>query len=183
MDGIMCDLHTRWCELYNKDWNDNLTIDKVTAWNMHQFCKPECGDKLYDYLTPELYLDLEPLPGAIKAYKQLKKAGHTIVFITASPKGCADAKATWLEKHLGVGYMDYGAIKRKYMVRADVLVDDSPKNIKLWKEAWPNGLGISIAYPYNEELRTLSDLHAESYKNTEVAWEQIVERIIKRSHE
>lgn len=175
MDSVIVDLLQPWLDLYNDEYKDDLQIEDIDRWNTHELAS--CGEEIYKYLTPDFFASLPPLPGAVEAINDLKK-NFTIVVVTASPNAeSMGAKAVWCQKHLGLGLHNFMAAKKKYLVQGDVLIDDSPKNIKQYKEHNPTKKVFTIAYPYNEDCRNIVDLYAQSWADTENAWIEIVEAI------
>ena len=175
LDSVVADLMTPWLGAYNRDYEDDLNMDRIVTWDTHLYTKPECGDKLYDYLVPELFAALEPLPGAVRSLN-LMSQHHDIHFVTSSPGGCCDAKVEWVKKyfpHLG---RKVCTIKDKWKVFGDVLIDDCDANLVAYKARWPEAKTISIRYAYNCKPEALSsiDFIAEDGTDTDLAWRRIV---------
>jgi len=182
MDSIVVDTLSAWLNVYNRDWRDDLTMSQVYCWDMHKIVKPECGFKIYDILsTPGFFANLAPIKGAIEAITELQEQGNTIKFATAHPnKSSIPEKIDWIEKyfkHLKYTYKDVIFIHDKYLLDADVLIDDKPSTIKEWKNKGSNIM--TIAYPYNRDCSDIANIYAEGYKDTEKAWETIVQEIKK----
>jgi 5'-nucleotidase len=140
IDGVVADLHTEWYARYNRDWHDDLTPERVTNWDLHTFVKPECGEAIYLYLLqPDLYDYVQPIEGALDALKQLQ-AHHEIIYASGCSLAAAGPKAFWLERyHLaerqGVSLpKNFVATERKELLRGDLLIDDSPEQIRAWLE-------------------------------------------------
>ena len=176
MDSIVADLQGSWYAAYNEEYNDNLSMDDIHSWDTHKYVKPECGKDIYKYFTPEMFSSLKPIRGAQKALKRLVHAGHTVLFLTHSPYGCRDAKEAWAKEHFPF-VTELGCMKSKFLVNSDVFIDDSPANIKLYRQHHPNANIFSIAYPYNKEVEGLLDLRLGSWRNPEEAWNGFVEAI------
>jgi len=192
MDAIVADLATEWYARWNKKakerWlNDGLNgtpfkpllVDDVKAWDV---AKTVGDNRIYDILKePGLYRAIKPFPAAQKAVRALfdlkldnGKPAFNIVFLTASitaPHILMD-KALWMADHfpyINPRQMIYAY--QKELVRGDFFIDDSPKNLKNWKAAWPDGVAITIDYPYNQTADV--SLRARSYKNMDEAWAMI----------
>ncbi|XP_030896381.1 5'(3')-deoxyribonucleotidase, mitochondrial isoform X2 [Leptonychotes weddellii] len=81
--------------------------------------------------SENFFLDLEPLPGAVEAVKQMANLENTDVFICTSPtkmyKYCPYEKYAWVEKHFGSDFLDHIVLATdKTVVSADLLIDDRP---------------------------------------------------------
>lgn len=171
-DAIAADLLGKWLIWYNAKYNDNLTIEHITEWDLHKFVKKECGYKIYDFIdTGDAYRDLDPLPGAVEAIKALDKAGHNVVMVSAGSKhpDTAGHKLEWFKRVLGFSRKKCIIGHQKELIRGDVFIDDSPPNIQKYRAAWPNTPIMTIAYPYNESVKDIC-WRADSYKDTLSAW-------------
>jgi 5'-nucleotidase len=145
VDGVCADLLTNWLRWYNRDYNDDLTVDEITAWDTALFVKPECGTKIYAYLDdPALYDDTLPYYGALETIKVLKTLGHRVIYPTTTPMASSGRKFNWLKQY---GFItdkkDYVETSDKSLIRADVLLDDYYKNLDgfvgkkiLWSQPW-----------------------------------------------
>jgi 5'-nucleotidase len=149
VDGTVARLHDEWYRRYNNDYNDNLTDEKVTGWSLHKFVKPECGEKIYSYLSdPSLYDNVKPYDGSLFVIKELAKRGYNIVYVSAGISG-AVAKYNWLlrEKFILTSYQPeayFIVAFNKSLILGDMLIDDRDKNVM----EYPRG-GILLDRPYN----------------------------------
>jgi len=184
LDSIVANLQNEWYKRYNKDWDDDLDPQDIREWDVHKFVKKECGTKMYEYLTPELFESLKPIPGAVEALTKLHWDEHDITFVTASPEHCADAKVAWVKKYFPMfTRKDIIIAHKKWMVKGDVFIDDSPDNLKAYHQHWPKAKLITIGYPYNYEVKDFVDLRAGDWNNLKEAWEEIVEFIESLEHD
>lgn len=179
LDSTVADLLPPWLARYNKEYNDNLTVEQITTWQMHELVKPECGANLYKYLTPDLFASLKVLPGARESVQKLRNDGHEIAFVTAAPFGTADAKIAWTMRWFDVKKDSVIACDRKYLFKADVLIDDSPQNIVQYRKEWPNSFIATIAWPFNECAKDQTDIYAHCGRDTAMAWEEIYAGIVR----
>lgn len=169
VDGVVADLHAEWLRRYNADYGDTLTLDRILAWDMRRFVRPECGARIYDYLhQPDLYDAVPVVPGAAEGVEELRSMGHRVVFTTAcAGPVMASAKAEWLFRHrllpmpYQAGMHDLIIVQDKGLAVGDLLIDDYPGNLRAF-----NGRGILYAAPYNAEERAFPV--ARSW--TEVPW-------------
>lgn len=81
--------------------------------------------------SKDFFFELEPLPGAVEAVKQMANLQNTDVFICTSPikmiKYCPYEKYAWVEKHFGPDFLEQIVLTRdKTVVSADLLIDDRP---------------------------------------------------------
>ncbi len=178
MDAILVDLLRPWLNWYNETHQDKVSIDDVTGYHLHEHAKNCSVDQLFEFFTHERYSACPPLPGAAEGLLELDQAGHDVVITTATAGSTAQAKWVLAEKvapWLKDGNVMVGS--RKELLKGDVFVDDAPKNIVKYKNAWPEAHLLTIAYPYNRDIKTLVHLYAEDHNNTVQAWQQITQYI------
>jgi 5'(3')-deoxyribonucleotidase len=187
LDGITANLHTPWFALYNKDWSDHLTVENLTTFEIDQIVKKDCGRDIYKYLTPELYESLRPIVGAAEAIRHLRRKKHNVKACTAaaSDPDTAAAKLKWIKKTIGVGRREVFVCHDKDWIPAHVFIEDSPDNLKKYKIRNPNAVTMMIEYPYNKSAVAEGwvDFNAGSYRQPQVAWDRIVEKIDAISQE
>ena len=159
IDGVVADLHRSWLDAYEKDYNHHIESEEITAWAIHKFVKPECGGRIYTYLTAELYKSVLPILGALEGIQELRE-NHRVVFVTSAPTGTGDAKYHWLCENgflpksrdaYGDGrvHPDFITCHDKSLIRADILIDDRAENIQDFL-----GHGILFDAPYNQDYQT-----------------------------
>lgn len=155
LDGICSDLARKWLETYNRDWQDQLTLDQIVEWEWHKFVKPECGKKIYHYLSrPGFFADLEPIPGCREVLESLAHRVELVV-VTASPKEAMRDKVEWVRRHLPFVHRSNIVITyRKDLVRGDFMFDDAPRNLRHFQ-----GIRIMMDYPYNRDFHDCYRVH------------------------
>lgn len=163
MDEVLVDTATGWLTRYNADWNDNLTVNDIKSWNWHEWVKPECGMKVYDYLFEKgFFKSLKPRLDAISSMNYLLGCKDLdICIVTASPLGSKygyEDKKEWIMKHLpAFPLKNYMPIHRKDLVSGDIMFDDGPHNLRSF-----NGIAIAQSMPWNDE--TCCDASVKTWK-------------------
>lgn len=179
MDSIIVALTQKWLNLYNKDHDDTVTLEHLKTWNVASHVK--IGQKINDYLYTEgFFLDVPAMEGAIETLKKIQDLGHEVYIVSAPswPGNSASDKITWARKNLPfINKRDIFLCHHKHMVKGDVFIDDSPDNLKLYRQHWPTAITMTIAYPYNESMKGLVDVHADGYADSKKAWNTIFEAI------
>jgi 5'-nucleotidase len=169
---VDCDDTALWtlkalCERYNADYNDNITPDVFDEWAMAPKVKPECGEKIYNYfLLPELYADVEPMPGAVQAIDKLREMDHEVLFATANTNPailpCLRRHGLLLEHYSSIGYAQ---IYNKDWLKADLIVDDKPETVMNFP-----GLGILFDRKHNQSFNWMWRAHN---------WNEVIELVSK----
>jgi len=139
-DSVVVDLVTPWCEEYNKLYSDNLTPETFGKdfGGIDKIVKPECGEKVYDIFKQEGFFEsLKPFDGAIEGLEELNKY-HDLYIVTAysGTPNSAKGKVTWYQNNCSFLDLDKSIIlaRDKFLLRGDVMIDDSLKNLKLFSE-------------------------------------------------
>lgn len=156
VDGVLADMEAEWYRRYNAEYGDTLTADQVTGWDLAQFVRPECGQRIYDYLTqPDFYSAVGMYEGALAGVGLLRAAGCKVLFVTSCTYGMVDQKARWLERH---GFASEGKGRMlppglvvthdKAAIRADLLIDDGAHNVQAWLEH-TSAPAILVDRPHN----------------------------------
>ncbi|XP_006042906.2 5'(3')-deoxyribonucleotidase, mitochondrial isoform X1 [Bubalus kerabau] len=111
-----------------------VTFPLAWPWKEVAYCRLECGQQHKEkaisiWESENFFFDLEPLPGAVEAVKQMANLESTDVFICTSPikmyKYCPFEKYAWVEKHFGPDFLEQIVLTRdKTVVSADLLIDD-----------------------------------------------------------
>lgn len=177
MDSTVVDLLGPWLRAYNESYNDDLAISDLHSFRLEGQVRPECGEKILDFLREDgWFRRLGPLPGAIDAVRRLTDRHD--VFIVSNPLPSAPYSAgdkrLWLDEHMSFIPHDHVVFTAaKHLLKADVLVDDSPSFIRAYRNDWPDAFIAGISYPYNLSVAGDMDVRAEGHANPVRAWEEI----------
>lgn len=118
---------------------------------------------------PSFYAELEPIPGAIEAIKEMVAEGHDVFIVTSpwvSNPTCASDKLAWVEKNLGTNWGRRTIITAdKTVIRGDVLFDDKG-NITGADD--PNWVQVLIDQPHNrgQQLGRIRQLSWSSWQTS-----------------
>ncbi|XP_027373442.1 5'(3')-deoxyribonucleotidase, mitochondrial isoform X2 [Bos indicus] len=135
MDGVLADFEGGFLRKFRARFPDQPFIaleDRRGFWVSEQYgrLQPGLSEKAISIWESEnFFFDLEPLPGAVEAVKQMANLESTDVFICTSPikmyKYCPFEKYAWVEKHFGPDFLEQIVLTRdKTVVSADLLIDD-----------------------------------------------------------
>lgn len=94
----------------------------------YQRARAQNPEQIYPQSQIGFFLNLEPLPGAIDAYRQLKDAGYHVMFLTAPSVRnplCYTEKRLSIEKHFGLdACYDLIIAQDKSLLLGGILIDD-----------------------------------------------------------
>lgn len=174
LGGVVADLLTPWIKHLNSV-GAKLTIEDVTDFRVDACVPPEFRDRAREYLsTPGLFRRLRPMPGAIEGVRSLYDAGHRILLAQAPlpTEESAGDILHWVHDYLPfIPRHDVYVCYAKERIEADFLIEDSPSHMTQFRRQRPKAKIIAFAWPYNHLSPGVYDLRAESWKDSEAAWE------------
>lgn len=173
MDGVLADFDRGWVERYNADFGTNLHPKHNDHWDALVTLTGMTYDEWWAWARgkhEDLFLGLDPLPGAIDGVKRLKSRGHDICIVTAKPRWAAGHPSSWLIEH-DIPYDEIHVTSKKAYVICDVYVDDAIHNVVDLMENTTGKVIQYAAYPYvNGGERVPGATYATS-------WQDVVKEI------
>lgn len=114
---------------YNKKYNDNLTINDITDYNIQKFLKPTCKNIFKEFCSKKFLKKLKMTQETIKALTELNDK-YTLYFVTSAHPKTLEVRDKWLSKYLP-WYSSKQLIvcRRKSLLQLDWLVDDCFDNL------------------------------------------------------
>jgi len=110
--------------IYNAKYQDDITTDDITEYNIHKFLKPECSDIFKEFMSDDLIENLQVNNGAVEVLTELSQ-DNDVYFLTAAHPKSVLPKHKWLQKHFPFYHSDKLIICHdKGMVAGDILIDD-----------------------------------------------------------
>lgn len=148
LDTTLNNLMEHWLDCYNKDYNDNLK--QWDTWAVDKHVKPECGVKIFDYLTkPSFFYNLDIKQNAVEVIDFLMLHFDVYIVTAYLPETCLD-KANWVKKSIpNLKLENIIFINNKSLLDLDFLIDDGPHNIESFS---PLKEAIIYDMPYNRYL-------------------------------
>lgn len=155
LDNIAVDLLPYWLMKIQTNTGVVAEIKDIIHWDLHR-CPPldSIVDKaaVYSRLQdPGFFEYAPPMAGVAEGVRRLMDAGHEVYVVTAR-HGAQSMPETmrWIATHLPfVKERQVIFCYDKHLIPADILIDDKPENIEMYRAAWPKATTITIEYPYN----------------------------------
>ena len=123
------------------------------TWGVTAIERHEVHAAVLETHSEENILSAEPYPGAVETVRAWHEAGHWIHVTSHRAVDTFEATSRWLER-IGMPCDDlhcsYDKVTRCVELEIDVLVDDSPVNLRAARER--GILGATLIHPWNEEL-------------------------------
>ena len=132
IDGVLRDVITSLCEIYNKEFGTNLTKNDITKYKVDMsfpLVKEKLGYSAVQYFfeehSTEVFLNSGMLKNADIAIKKLRDAGHHIIIVSYQ-RSYKNKKDTleWLYDN-NIKYDDICFTDKKYLIKGDYLIDDN----------------------------------------------------------
>lgn len=148
-DDVLAELLPKWIDTYNKLYGDKLCVDDIKTWNIHQYVKPCCGEKIYDILSfHKFYRDLKVVLHSQEVLKELSE-DYDIYIITdaMASRMSFKAKFDWLQENFPfISKSHYIFTGDKSIFKGDYLIDDGVHNLEKF-----SGKGLLFTQPHNEK--------------------------------
>ena len=173
MDGVLADFDKSWVDKWNEDHGTNIEYKHCDHWDALTELTGVEYPEWWEWASTrgDLFLDAEPLPGAVRGMQLLKSLGHDIVIITAKPRWAAGHPSTWLREY-NIPYDELHVTTKKTYVLCDAYIDDALHHVEEFIEERPEALTIQYqAWPYvNRGERVTGAVYCTD-------WNSVVERI------
>src|SRR5258708_154731 len=134
IDDVLLKLIPHCLDKYNLNWNDNLKEEDITDWAISSFVKPECGEKFFNYFSPEIYDDIDVVENSLWGINCLRTLGYRVVFLTSNAFSVGNIKLNALNiRGFNIDEKDYFETSDKSIdgspIKYDWLLDDNMDNI------------------------------------------------------
>lgn len=119
-------------EEYNKKHNANVELSQITTYNLYDSLSTEIADELIElFVDKNVYTNLRPYKGSIRAVKTLIEHGHEVYVATSTDVRNMEWKEELLQKHFPfIPKKNLIRIHNKSLLNVDVLVEDKLDNLK-----------------------------------------------------
>lgn len=160
VDDTTCGLFDLVPQIYSAITGENITKASFCYSDWDHSLVVKNPPVLRSLFNPFIYDYCRPIIGAVSGIKQLREAGHKIIFCTVEDKG--NAKLNWLRNYLFLEHDQNDLIvsRDKSLIRADIMVDDAIHHLTPFQ-----GEKICYPQPWNVE-----------WKGDRMNWSQIAWR-------
>lgn len=160
MDEVMADTLAEHLRRYNQTFDETVTPEDLVGKGIWEVAPVDRQQQLRAFLDAEdFFEDLALMPDAQDVLKSL--AGHFEIFIATQAMVVPNSlgpKYRWLQRHFPfIPPTHYVFCGDKSILRADYLIDDQPRNLRLFE-----GTGLLYTAPHN--LTTTGFIRVENWK-------------------
>jgi 5'(3')-deoxyribonucleotidase len=142
-DGVLRDLIPCLIDSIKETHPEHADKIKVSrSWDWEDWLPFWTNEETEKYVFEDNYIDLfgvecPPIKEAVDDWKKLKRwaedNGHELVLVSAQKPQCEELTDMWLEKY-GFDFKEKHYTHDKWSIDVDVLIDDSPEKLKIFKE-------------------------------------------------
>ena len=155
VDGVLADFNQAYLNVVNELMGTKYKVADLTEWDMDLCLKiPDKVAKAAEarICEPGFCAQLPEIEGAIHTVNRLSRVSD-VVFVTAPYPGphWVHERTEWLRMRAESQKVVH--THHKEYVRGDCLVDDKLDNLMKWSAAWPDGLPVLYARPYNAGIK------------------------------
>ena len=160
MDGVLADVYSRFFELHEQETGKRLTVDDVSG-----LLEAEAfhGQRKW-VTTPGFFRSVPVMEGSIQGLQLLNDKYDVIVasMATEFPDSLTD-KQIWLHEHFPfITWKQIIFCGNKDLIKADIMIDDHPKNLDLFK-----GETIMFTQPHNVLVKNPKHKRVNSWNEIE----------------
>lgn len=155
VDGVIRDIFTPMCNLYNSTFGVSINPDDVKDYNVEvsfPLIREKLGKSAFEWFfvdnADEIFLYSKPFPKVAEALRKLREYGAHVMIVTwQHTYGNKVRTLKFLERN-GIEYDDILFTKEKWRIEADYIIDDNPKFLFDKEE---KSIKIMVDAPYNRQ--------------------------------
>lgn len=179
LDSTVARIDSPWLERLNALRGTSYRPEDWSDWNL-SFLAPDDRSVFLSLLTPDLYEEVEPYPGAADAIRHLSSDGTVeLACVTTNPEidgvDFTLAKKQWLRKHIPELADALIVARNKSGLGLDVLVDDAPHHCQS-----DDYVFVLVERPWNESV--CSPYRFKNWYEGEALVRRLVEAIASRTN-
>lgn len=163
LDGVVADFNGGWMRVYNEQFGAELTPTQVVSWDgLHTLTHfPDMGEFwgwARDHEGVSVFRHLQAYEGAVDTLRDLNRAGHDIVVITAKPDWAVHDTFEWLADHR-IPTREVHVTEDKWKVDCDLYLDDSPYQVEELLARRADRIVCRFVRPWNRPVQGARDVH------------------------
>ena len=138
-------------------------IKTSRSWDWEEWLPFWTDAETEKYVFEDNYIDLfgvdvPPIESSIEDWPKLvkwaKANDHQLILVSAQRDNCRDLTDAWLQRWGFLGFDEIHYTKHKWAVDVDVLIDDSPEKLKIFKDrSVAYGQPICYKQTWNKECQ------------------------------
>lgn len=158
MDGVIRDILTPMCGIYNSLCKENIQPSDIDVYDVNKFFHKmldnfylEPSYYFFDYMANDIFLEKAKLYDGVKeAILKLRSNDIKVIIVTWQKSLKNKLLALeFLNRH-DIPYDDICFTRDKYLIQGDVLIDDNPEFIDDERD---KSLKLCVEYSYNKHIK------------------------------
>ncbi len=152
-DGVLADWHEHAFYILNKLLDSNYSVNDLKEWDIDELLENTSvsKNKFWEAINSSTMVqDLNPYSEALMGVAKLKEIAD--IYICTSPMvhypNWIIHRNDWLKKHFDINPKKVIHTSAKYLVSANIFVDDHPNNVQKWIDR-QNGIAVLWKANYN----------------------------------
>lgn len=152
-DGVLADWHEHAFYILNKLLDSNYSVNDLKEWDIDELLENTSvnKNKFWEAInTSNMVAELNPYSEALKGVAKLKEIAD--IYICTSPMvhypNWIIHRNDWLKRHFDINPKKVIHTSAKYLVSANIFVDDHPNNVQKWIDR-QNGIAVLWKANYN----------------------------------
>ncbi len=152
-DGVLADWHEHAFYILNKLLSSNYSVNDLKEWDIDELLEDSSvsKNKFWEAInTSNMVAELNPYPKALEGVAKLQEIAD--IYVCTSPMinypNWIIQRNKWLSKHFDINPKKVIHTSAKYLVSANIFVDDHPNNIQRWIDR-QNGIAVLWKHGYN----------------------------------
>lgn len=158
VDGVIRDIFTKMCKVYNEIFGLELTpmdifdydVEKVFP-KIRETLHMDASYFFFEKLSKDIFFKSKPYNGVKESIQELMDAGHKVVIVTWQKTDESKINTINFLKKYNIPYDDICFTRDKWMINGDWLIDDNPEFI-LDKKDLSNKIMINMPFNVNTEF-------------------------------
>ncbi len=167
MDDVVADAYQAHIDMYNEDFNENLTLEDTYGKEVWECVPKERQKSVIDHMfRVGFFKDLKVIPDSQEVLAELCKKHEVFTASTATefPYSLRE-KSDWLDKHFPfIPWQRRILCGDKHILRGDILIDDYGYNLDGFQ-----GRGIMFTSPHNVNITRFERANG---------WKEIAEKLL-----
>lgn len=147
MDEVIADTYGAHIEQYNKDFDENLTLEFCSGWEVWQKVPENRRESIRKHTALKgFFRDLKVIPDSQNVMKELSKKYEVYIASAAMEfPNSLEEKSEWLDEHFPfIPWQQRILCGHKHILKGDILIDDRTRNLKTFQ-----GRSIMFSSPHN----------------------------------
>ena len=167
MDEVIADTYMAHIEIYNRDFQEGLTIDNCIGTEVWRTVPEDRQASVRNHArNPGFFRDLKPIKGSQAILKRLNEKYDLYIASAAMQfPNSLEEKSDWLDEHFSfIPWQKRILCGDKHILKGDILIDDRSYNLENFQ-----GRSLLFTSPHN--------IYTNGYERVD-NWQEVAEKLL-----